>query len=241
MQRLQKVLASRGLGSRREIETWIEAGLVTVNGRPAILGTKVEPSDKIAIKGRLISNFSEDHQLIMYNKPNGQICTRFDPQGTVTVFSKLPKLDKLRWVSVGRLDINSSGLLLFTTDGDLAHALMHPKSNIEREYAVRVLGKVDDSHLKNMKKGVKLEDGTIAKFTKISKAGGTGANTWYNVTLTQGRYREVRRLWESQGLNVSRLIRIKYGPFSLPRSLSEGKYVSLDYDKYRKELVKDKS
>lgn len=237
MQRLQKVLAERGLGSRREIETWIEAGMVSVNGKPAILGTKVSDSDTITIKGREVQNtIAEDHQFILYNKPSGQICTRFDPEGRITVFSKLPKLAKMRWVSIGRLDINSSGLILFTTDGDLAHNLMHPSANIEREYAVRVLGKVSERHIRNMLKGVKLDDGIVAKFNKVIPAGGVGANTWYNVTLTQGRYREVRRLLESQGLNVSRLIRIKYGPFSLPRDLGEGKFISLDYAKYKKEF-----
>lgn len=233
-QRLQKVLAQHGIGSRREIEAWIAAGQVLVNGKPAILGTKVTPKDKITVQGRAVSTVTqEQHQFILYNKPEGQICTRSDPQGRVTVFSKLPKLDKLRWVSIGRLDINSSGLILFTTDGELAHKFMHPKANIEREYAVRVLGTVTPAMLQKMQRGVTLDDGTKARFTNIKTAGGTGANKWYNVTLTQGRYREVRRLWESQGVRVSRLMRIRYGDFKLPKDLAEGKFIALDYDKYK--------
>lgn len=233
-QRLQKVLAQHGIGSRREIEAWIAAGQVLVNGKPAILGTKVTPKDKITVQGRAVSTVTqEQHQFILYNKPEGQICTRSDPQGRVTVFSKLPKLDKLRWVSIGRLDINSSGLILFTTDGELAHKFMHPKANIEREYAVRVLGTVTPAMLQKMQRGVTLDDGTKARFTNIKTAGGTGANKWYNVTLTQGRYREVRRLWESQGVRVSRLMRIRYGDFKLPKDLAEGKFIALDYEKYK--------
>lgn len=233
-QRLQKVLAQQGIGSRREIEAWIAAGQVLVNGKPAILGTKVTSKDKITVQGRAVNTAKqEQHQFILYNKPEGQICTRSDPQGRVTVFSKLPKLDKLRWVSIGRLDINSSGLILFTTDGELAHKFMHPKANIEREYAVRVLGTVTPAMLQKLQRGVTLDDGTKAKFTNIKTAGGTGANKWYNVTLTQGRYREVRRLWESQGVRVSRLIRIRYGDFKLPKDLAEGKFISLDYEKYK--------
>lgn len=233
-QRLQKVLAQQGIGSRREIEAWIAAGQVLVNGKPAILGTKVTPKDKITVQGRAVNTVTqEQHQFILYNKPEGQICTRSDPQGRVTVFSKLPKLDKLRWVSIGRLDINSSGLILFTTDGELAHKFMHPKANIEREYAVRVLGSVTPTILQKLQRGVTLDDGTKAKFTNIKTAGGTGANKWYNVTLTQGRYREVRRLWESQGVRVSRLMRIRYGDFKLPKDLAEGKFIALDYEKYK--------
>lgn len=228
-QRIQKILALRGVGSRREIEAWIAAGYVQVNGETAVLGTKATEQDRITVHGKLISASTEAHRLILYNKPVGEICTRSDPQGRITVFSKLPKLHKLRWVSIGRLDINSSGLILFTTDGELANKLMHPKANIEREYAVRVLGRVTDAMLQKMQRGVTLDDGTRAKFTKIKSAGGTGANTWYNVTLTQGRYREVRRIWETQGVRVSRLIRIRYGEYKLPKDLPEGKYIDLEY------------
>ncbi len=230
-QRLQKVLAQRGVGSRREVESWIEAGRVQVNGKTAVLGTKVLPHDKITISGQDVPDAapaSIKHRIILYNKPVGEICTRSDPEGRITVFSQLPKLHNQRWISVGRLDINSSGLILFTTDGELAHRLMHPSANIEREYAVRVLGAVTKETIDRFLSGVTLDDGTTAKFTAVTFVGGGGANSWYNVTLTQGRYREVRRIWESQGLKVSRLIRIRFGSVALPRDLSEGKFIDLD-------------
>jgi 23S rRNA pseudouridine2605 synthase len=232
-QRLQKVLAQRGVGSRREIESWIEAGKIQVNGKTAVLGTKVLPDDNITISGRAVREAapaSVKHRVILYNKPVGEICTRSDPEGRITVFSHLPKLHNQRWISVGRLDINSSGLILFTTDGELAHRLMHPAANIEREYAVRVLGTVTKETVSNLIAGVTLDDGTIAKFNAVNFVGGGGANSWYNVTLTQGRYREVRRIWESQGLKVSRLIRIRFGSILLPRGLAEGKFIDLEID-----------
>lgn len=230
-QRLQKVLAQRGVGSRREIESWIEAGKIQVNGKTAVLGTKVLPHDSITISGRVVPGTVPDsvkHRVILYNKPIGEICTRSDPEGRITVFSHLPKLSNQRWISVGRLDINSSGLILFTTDGELAHRLMHPAANIEREYAVRVLGTVTKETIKKFINGVTLDDGTTAKFHAVTFVGGGGANSWYNVTLTQGRYREVRRIWESQGLKVSRLIRIRFGSVILPRDLPEGKFIDLE-------------
>jgi 23S rRNA pseudouridine2605 synthase len=165
----------------------------------------------------------------MYHKPEGQICTRHDPENRETVFQHLPKLRKGRWIMIGRLDINTSGLLLFTTDGELANRLMHPSSEIERQYAVRVLGKVDEEILARLKKGVKLEDG-MAKFDIIMDAGGEGANHWYQVVIKEGRNREVRRLWESQGLTVSRLIRVRYGAIHLPKSLRLGMIQDLNVD-----------
>lgn len=230
-QRLQKVLAQRGVGSRREIESWIEAGQIQVNGKTAVLGTKVLPHDNITIEGRVVPGpapSSTKHRVILYNKPVGEICTRSDPEGRITVFSHLPQLRNQRWISIGRLDINSSGLILFTTDGELAHRLMHPAANIEREYAVRVLGAVTKEIINKFLAGVTLDDGTTAKFHAVTFVGGSGANSWYNVTLTQGRYREVRRIWESQGLKVSRLIRIRFGAITLPRDLPEGKFRDLD-------------
>lgn len=230
-QRLQKILAQRGVGSRREIESWIVAGQIQVNGKTAVLGTKVLPHDQIKVSGRAVPSDSATTvkpRVILYNKPIGEICTRSDPQGRITVFSHLPKLQDQRWISVGRLDINSSGLILFTTDGELAHRLMHPAANIEREYAVRVLGPVTKEIISNLLAGVILDDGTAANFKTVNFVGGGGANSWYNVTLTQGRYREVRRAWESQGLRVSRLIRIRFGAFTLPRDLPEGKFVDLE-------------
>ena len=232
-QRLQKVLAERGIGSRREIEAMIVAGQIQVNGQRAVLGLKVLPTDHIMVNGKLVSLPSavatESPRVILYHKPVGEICTRSDPQGRITVFGSLPRLRDQRWISVGRLDINSSGLILFTTDGDLANKLMHPKANIEREYAVRVLGTVTTAIEDKITYGVTLDDGTIAKFTKVKFVGGSGANSWYHVTLNQGRYREVRRIWESQGLRVSRLVRIRYGTVKLPRTLPEGKFIDLDY------------
>lgn len=232
-ERVQKVLAQIGLGSRREIEAWISAGKVLINGEPAILGSKITANDKIMVNGRQVSRqkIAADvaHRVLMYHKPVGEICTRSDPQGRITVFNSLPKLTGQRWVAVGRLDINSAGLMLFTTDGELANKLMHPKAEIEREYAVRVLGTVDKQILRNITHGVTLEDGTQAKFTNAVFVGGSGANSWYNVTLKAGRYREVRRIWESQGLQVSRLLRIRFGSLLLPKELAEGRFKELDY------------
>ncbi len=222
-ERLQKVLANAGLASRREIEKWIEAGRIKVNGKIAILGTRVGGRDKIFVDDKAIYLNDEfvSHQTIAYHKPVGQICSRSDPEGRDTVFSHLPKLKKQRWISVGRLDINTSGLLLFTTDGELANKLMHPSSEIEREYAVRVLGEVDDGMIKKLTSGVKLNDG-FAKFKSVREAGGEGANHWYHVILTEGKNREVRRLWEEIGVKVSRLIRIRFGAVKLNRTLQAG-------------------
>jgi 23S rRNA pseudouridine2605 synthase len=233
-QRLQKILAERGIGSRREIEAWIVAGQIFVNGKLAVLGTKATNADQITVQGNLVppsrANYNATPRVILYHKPVGEICTRSDPQGRNTVFASLPKLQGQRWISVGRLDINSSGLILFTTDGDLANKLMHPKANIEREYAVRVLGTLSNEALRKVTTGVTLSDGTQAKFLSAKFVGGSGANSWYHVTLTQGRYREVRRIWESQGLRVSRLIRIRYGDLKLPRTLPEGKFIDIEYE-----------
>lgn len=228
-QRLQKALAARGAGSRREIEDWIVAGLVSVNGITAVLGTKVTAQDHITINNQAVTAVAAAPRIILYNKPVGQICTRHDPQGRETVFIGLPSLDQARWISVGRLDINSSGLILFTTDGELANKLMHPKANIEREYKVRVLGVVTQKILRNITTGVTLDDGTRAKFVRVKPLQDIGVNTWYQVTLTQGRYREVRRIWESQGLSVNKLLRTSYGPLKLPVSLAPGFYTELDY------------
>ena len=228
-EKLQKVLARAGLGSRREIETWIQARRVSVNGSIVELGTRVEASDIIRVDGKIIQcapNPLVHHRTIIYNKPEGEICTLADPKKRATVFDHLPTLRNKRWVSVGRLDFNTMGLLLFTTDGELAHRLMHPSYELERVYAVRVLGEVNETVLNRMRKGVKLDDG-LARFDKIVDAGGEGANHWYHVTLKEGRYREVRRLWESQNIKVSRLIRLRYGVMTLPRQLSRGRWLEL--------------
>jgi len=230
-ERLQKILANAGLASRREIEKWIDAGRIKVNGKIAILGTRVSDKDKIFVDDKPFHLNTEYiiNQTIAYNKPIGQICSRNDPEGRDTVFSHLPKLKNQRWISVGRLDINTSGLLLFTTDGELANKLMHPSSEIEREYAVRVLGEVDNVMIEKLTKGIKLEDG-IAKFKSIKEAGGDGANHWYNVILTEGKNREVRRLWETVGVKVSRLMRIRYGAIKLNRSLQTGNWEEVTLD-----------
>ena len=224
-ERLQKVLAAAGLGSRREIETWISEGRITINGRTAKLGDRIRGVDRISVDGRPVKALARGtetrHRVILYHKPEGELTTRKDPEGRPTVFEALPPLRGSRWVSVGRLDTNTSGLLIFTNDGALANKLMHPSSQIEREYAVRVLGKVTDEQLAMLKKGVRLEDG-MARFDDIAEAGGEGANHWYHVTLREGRNREVRRLWEAVGLTVSRLIRVRFGTLALPRNLPRG-------------------
>ncbi|MBA2656131.1 MAG: pseudouridine synthase [Tatlockia sp.] len=228
-ERLQKILSQLGLGSRREMERWIEQGMVSVNGNVAKLGDGATAEDNIYVKGKLIKNPLKDKlntRIMIYHKPVGEISSRNDPKHSNTVFDKLPPLKQGRWVQVGRLDINTSGLLIFTNDGELANRLMHPKFALEREYSVRVHGQVSEDVIKNLLKGVELEDGK-AKFKRIDFKGGEGANSWYNVILTEGRNREVRRLWQSQGLEVSRLIRIRYGQLTMPRYLARGDYKEL--------------
>ncbi len=229
-ERLQKLLARAGYGSRREIEQWIKAGRIKVNGRPVKLGDTASPDDvitldEVAIQAHRLSGIKR--RVLMYYKPEGELCARSDAECRATVFDRLPPLRKGRWIMVGRLDINSSGLLLFTTDGELANRLMHPTRELEREYAVRVLGRVDQAMLRRLKQGVTLEDGP-AHFDSIVDAGGEGANRWYHVTLREGRKREVRRLWESQGVKVSRLTRVRFGPVTLPRGLHRGQHKELD-------------
>lgn len=224
-EKLQKVLARAGFGSRRELESWISAGRIKVNGAIANLGDRVEPSDKIEVDGKLVTARRLLHtplRTLVCHKDSGIVCTRADPEGRPTIFDRLPRVINGRWVAVGRLDISTTGLLLMTTDGELANRLMHPSQEIEREYLVRILGKVSDVAIQNLSKGVLLEDG-VAKFNSITDTGGDGANHWYRVTLNEGRNREVRRLWESQGLTVSRLSRIRFGPIVLHKNLRRGK------------------
>ena len=225
-EKLQKVLARAGIGSRREMEKLIGANRVTVNGKIAHVGDRVEARDRILVDGHPIAmKVSEERRtrVLIYNKPEGEICTTHDPEGRPTVFAGLPKLKGERWIAVGRLDFNTSGLLLFTTDGELANALMHPSANIDREYLCRVLGEVDDDMLARLRKGVVLDDG-IAHFTDVTEGGGEGANRWYYVCLMEGRNREVRRLWESQNLKVNRLKRVRFGPVFLPPRLKQGQW-----------------
>jgi len=228
-EKLQKVLARAGLGSRRQIEHWIEEGRITVDGAAATLGARVTSDQTIRVDGRNVPThvFQSRPRILIYHKPEGEVCTRSDPQGRPTVFEKLPALRGARWIVVGRLDYNTSGLLLFTTDGELANRLMHPSHEIEREYAVRVLGRVSDEMLARLKQGVMLEDGP-AHFDSVVEAGGTGANRWYHVVLKEGRNREVRRLWEAVGVKVSRLIRVRFGPIQLPPHFHAGRTVEME-------------
>ena len=229
-EKLHKVLARAGYGSRREIERWIAAGRVTVDGIRAQLGARVQPSwDRIAVDGRRLQIAAPgrgEATVLVYHKPTGEICTRHDPGRRATVFDRLPALAGGRWVAVGRLDLNTSGLLLFTDDGALANRLMHPRYAVEREYACRVLGAVSEAMLARLTRGVRL-DGRIARFESIRPHPGDGANRWFDVVLAEGRYREVRRLWEAAGCRVSRLIRTRYGPVRLPRDLPAGLWRAL--------------
>jgi len=247
-ERIQKILSRAGYGSRREIERWVEAGDILVNGAKATTGQAVSEEDQIILRGQRLhlgSRLKATPRVLLYHKKAGEVSTRKDPEKRPTVFDSLPSISSGRWIQVGRLDLNTDGLLLFTTDGELANRLMHPSYEIEREYAVRVLGDVTDEIIENLKKGVILEDGK-AKFNKITFAGGEGANKWYHVVLKEGRNREVRRLWETQELKVSRLIRVRYGDIPLPRSLRGGRYEEMTVKRmaslYRKvglELDKD--
>ncbi|WP_109432268.1 23S rRNA pseudouridine(2605) synthase RluB [Aggregatibacter segnis] len=242
-EKLQKVLARAGQGSRREIESIIAENRVSVDGKIATLGDRinVNSSVKVRIDGNLINLTQAQKEVcrvLMYYKPEGELCTRHDPEGRATVFDRLPRLTGARWIAVGRLDINTSGLLLFTTDGELANRLMHPSREVEREYSVRVFGAVDDAMLNRLKKGVQLEDGP-ANFKEIKFVGGVGMNQWFDVTLMEGRNREVRRLWESQGIQVSRLIRIRYGNIKLMKNLPRGGWQEMELAdvNYLRELV----
>ncbi len=228
-QRIQKILAQKGVGSRREIERLIAQGRIQVNGKVAELGQKISARDLIKMDGRLVdikSAARAQPRLLMYHKPEGEIVSRADPENRPSVFTRLPRLRGARWISIGRLDFNTSGLLLFTTSGDLANRLMHPAFRWEREYSVRVLGELTDAARANLLKGVSLDDG-FAKFLALDDLGGNGANRWYRVVLEEGRNREVRRLFESQGLTVSRLIRTRFGDLRLPPRLKRGRYYEL--------------
>ena len=227
-QRIQKFLSARGVGSRRQVERWISEGRIKINGRLAEAGEPVGPEDKIQIDGKPVSlKTLTDHQHLMYHKPVGEVCTKTDPEGRKTVFDRLPLLKGGRWISVGRLDINTDGLLIFSTDGELANALMHPSREVVREYAVRVMGDPGDERIQQLLDGMELGDGQ-AKFKSVVPGGsGEGANRWFHVTLAEGRNREVRRLWEAVGVTVSRLSRTRYGTLRLPRNLARGRYRSL--------------
>lgn len=224
-ERLQKVMAAAGLGSRRALEKHIAAGEVSVDGKVAGLGQNVTEGALIAFADRRwqVVGQAAQHRTLIYNKPEGEVTSRSDPEGRPTVFDRLPPVKDGRWVAIGRLDINTTGLLILTTDGELANAMMHPSSNVDREYACRIRGQASADQLERLRQGVELGDGPAA-FSDIQEAGGSGENHWYHVTIMEGRNREVRRLWESQGLTVSRLKRVRYGGAFLPRRLRMGQW-----------------
>lgn len=233
-ERLHKLLAAAGVGSRREMEEWISAGRITVNGEVATLGISVEPTDRIMIDKRPFrfkrepkSGMARPPRVLIYNKPEGEIVSRDDPEGRTTVFQQLPRLKGAKWISVGRLDLNSGGLLLFTTSGDLANRLMHPSYEIEREYAVRVMGVLNKAQMQSLVKGVELDEG-LAKFDYIEDRGGEGANHWYHVILKEGHKREVRRIFQAAGFMVSRLLRVRYGDIRLPPRIKRGQMLELE-------------
>ncbi len=227
--KLHKVLADAGLGSRRDMEELIIAGRVSVNGEPAHIGQRILPADQVRINGKLIQRkiSNKPPRVLIYHKPAGEIVSTSDPEGRATVFDRLPTMKSSKWLAVGRLDFNTEGLLLFTTSGDLANKLMHPRYGIEREYAVRTLGELEEGMRQKLLAGVELDDG-IAQFAKIADGGGEGANRWYRVIISEGRNREVRRMFEAVGLTVSRLIRTRYGVMTLPPALKRGRWEELD-------------
>ncbi|WP_233575587.1 23S rRNA pseudouridine(2605) synthase RluB [Noviherbaspirillum saxi] len=232
--KLHKVLAEAGLGSRRDMEELIIAGRVSVNGEPAHIGQRILPTDQVRINGKLIQRkiSKRPPRVLIYHKPAGEIVSHDDPEGRPSVFDNLPTMKTGKWLAVGRLDFNTEGLLLFTTSGDLANRLMHPRYNIEREYAVRTLGELEEGMRQKLLAGIELEDG-VAQFSKIADGGGEGVNRWYRVTIGEGRNREVRRMFEAIGLTVSRLIRTRYGAMTLPSGLKRGRWDELDENAVR--------
>lgn len=228
-EKIQKVLANAGIASRRKVETMIKEGRITVNGNIAKIGDRITYHSTVLLDGKPIkfAQTKNNRQLILYHKPEGEICSRVTEPGMPSVYDNLPDLEEGRWVSIGRLDVATSGLLLFTNDGELANKLMHPSSDIEREYKVRIYGDVTEEMIQRLSNGVRLEDG-MAHFEAMKPGIRTGKNQWFDVVLKEGRNREVRRLWESQGVQVNRLIRIRFGEYKLPRSLKPGEYLQIE-------------
>ena len=234
-ERVQKALARAGLGSRREIERWVREGRVQINGRPAEIGQGITAKCRVTVDGRPVAlspSAPTGARILLYHKPVGEICSRDDPQGRTTVFDRLPRLRGRRWVSVGRLDINTSGLLVLTTDGELAHTLMHPSTGIEREYRCRVRGTPGERELNRLMTGVRL-GGQSCRFESVDPGRGSGSNRWYRVVLKEGRNREVRRMWQSVNCTVSRLIRVRYGPLRLDRKHHAGEVIELSASECR--------
>jgi len=237
-EKLHKMLAAAGLGSRRDMEALIESGAVTLNGQPAKVADRVKPGDEVRVKGRAVKLVWEESlpKVLIYHKQEGEIVSRDDPEGRLSVFDKLPRLKGQRWISVGRLDFNTEGLLVFTTSGELANRLSHPRYEVEREYAVRVLGELTKEHMDTLTAGIELDDG-VAQVENIFAVGGEGANQWYQLVIKEGRNREVRRLFEALGLTVSRLIRVRFGPIAMPPKVKRGMFLDLT-DAQVRELLK---
>ena len=227
-QKLQKVLAQAGLGSRRAMEELVRAGRVTVNGEPAHVGARVGPGDEIRVEGRLVQGVERERppRVLLYHKPEGEIVSRDDPAGRASVFDLLPPVRGAKWLAVGRLDYNTGGLLLLTTAGELANRMMHPRYGLEREYAVRVRGRLTEEQLSRLRSGIELDDG-MARCDAVEDGGGEGTNRWYRIVIREGRNRIVRRLFEALGLTVSRLMRVRFGTVTLPPRLKRGQYVEL--------------
>lgn len=228
-QKLQKMLAAAGLGSRRDMEAWIEAGRVSVNGVTATLGRRVSPGDRVLVDGRPVKlNFEmELPRVLIYHKREGEIVSRDDPEARATVFDELPRVRNGKWIAIGRLDFNTEGLLIFTTSGELANRLMHPSFEVEREYSVRIMGELSQEQMRSMTAGIELEDGP-AHFERIAEQGGEGTNRWYQVIIKEGRNREVRRMFEAMGMMVSRLIRVRFGMINLPPRVKRGQMLELE-------------
>jgi len=235
--KLQKLLAQKGLGSRREMEALIASGQVKLNDHIAVIGDRAGPGDIVRIGRRVIRIHEEEElpKVLLYHKPEGEIVSRNDPQGRPSVFDKLPYLRSSKWIAIGRLDFNTSGLLIFTNDGALANRMMHPRFEMEREYAVRILGELTEEQMQQLTTGITLEDGEAA-FTYLADQGGEGANHWYRVILKEGKNREVRRMFEAIGLTVSRLMRVRFGPINLPPRIKRGQWLELDEKETRRLL-----